>query len=662
MKTNNTFFGNHCIILTRVSTFKQDFTGQNLDLIKYAKSLGYDKVTEISTKESGFRTFNSKEGFGLVLEYLKNNSDCKTIFITELNRIGRNRKVITDIEYYLIDEKIQLYVKDSNLQLFDDSGNLILSNRLMFSIYASFAESEMQTKKLRFERERRKNFSLGISIQGNPLFGYRKVYNESIKKNVLEINEEKAKQIRDVFSMYLNGIDKDITKSSIKLITLECIKKGYDKYLHSKRNVNKLLKEEGYTGFKITKNKRKNPEYWDYKMLDKTKYIYSNSYEIKYPQILDKNVFEDVQNKLSVYNSRLEKNISNNELTDKSNKHTTILNKLIVCPVCNHYYRGEYLFKNDDHKHFYRCSNSKAIINKCTNKSTLSMIQIDSVIWSFLKENITQLVEQINNYYNDTDKETIIEQIENLKMKIIEFEEEKENESNTFRIIYKRAKNKEQEEENYNKTIDLIDSKINEIKILISKNETILNDLEVNFNKNIRSEIENKINEIESNKEEIKKYVRQLIKKIVPVYSDLKYTVLNIKTVENLGYSLIDRENDFDKNKLPELKKHIAEIDYYIIINKKDNNRIKIKYIENQKNFRFEENEFIFNEKSYSISNLFEINNIDMFDDLLLKMSKEQRLNFEKTMISVHLKNLEYKRFSNDLYLDDIKSLKGFAK
>ena len=41
----------------------------------------------------------------------------------------------------------------------------------------------------------------------------------------------------------------------IKKITLECIKRGFPKYTHSKRNINKLLKEEGYVGEKTTNNK-----------------------------------------------------------------------------------------------------------------------------------------------------------------------------------------------------------------------------------------------------------------------------------------------------------------------------------------------------------------------------------------------------------------------
>ncbi|HZK68948.1 MAG TPA: recombinase family protein, partial [Paludibacter sp.] len=411
MENINSYWGSECIILTRVSTQSQSFEGQNLDLKIYAKSLGFTNVTIISTKESGFKIFDNKEGFGLVLEHLKENPNCKTILVTELSRIGRNRLIITKIEYYLRENKINLIVKDTNLRLFDDKGKLNESSSIIFAIYASMAESEMTQKKERFSRAKRKFFSEGVSITGSVLFGYNRVLDTEINKNIYQINPEKAEQIKTIFQWYISGIDGDTSKSSISLITLECIKKGFDNYLHSKRNVNKCLKEEAYTGQKTTNNKMKNPEFWEYGNKTANRYINANQMIIKYPVILSNEVFKSVQMKLKERNSA----------TDKS-KHTTILSKMVVCPECNHYFRGEYLIKKGDIKHFYRCSHSKSIVNPCTNKSTISMLQLDSVIWSFVKQNVSELVDKINSFYLTVDITEIEQQIENLKSKILDYE------------------------------------------------------------------------------------------------------------------------------------------------------------------------------------------------------------------------------------------------
>ena len=58
-----------CLLLTRVSTKYQDFTPQEEDLKKYANDLGYEVAGIISTKESGFRTIERKDGFKQVKEF-----------------------------------------------------------------------------------------------------------------------------------------------------------------------------------------------------------------------------------------------------------------------------------------------------------------------------------------------------------------------------------------------------------------------------------------------------------------------------------------------------------------------------------------------------------------------------------------------------------------
>jgi hypothetical protein len=73
------------------------------------------------------------------------------------------------------------------------------------------------------------------------------------------VNDEQATIVRTIFNWYINGLN-NVKNPSIKAISLECIKLGYHKYTHSK-NVNKLLKEAAYTGFKTTNNKRKNPKF-----------------------------------------------------------------------------------------------------------------------------------------------------------------------------------------------------------------------------------------------------------------------------------------------------------------------------------------------------------------------------------------------------------------
>ncbi len=638
MNNINSYWGNECIILTRVSTQKQDFEGQNIDLKKYAESLGFTKIQIICTKESGFKTFESKEGFKLVVDYLNSNPDCKTIFITELSRIGRNRQVITNIEYYLKENKVNLIVKDTNIRLFDDLGNYNQSSSIMFAIYSSFAESEMNQKKERFSRGKKKLFAEGFSVTGSVLFGYDRVMDDVVKKNKYVINDIQAEQIKTIFNWYVNGIDGDVSKSSLKYLTLESIKRGFDKYLHSKRNVNKCLKEKAYLGQKITNNIMKNAEYWEYKQLDKPKYINAQSMLIKYPVILSENLFNSVQLKLKEKNSD----------SDKS-KHITILSKLIVCPICNHYFRGEYLNKNTTElHHFYRCSHSKAVVNKCVNKSTFSMVQLDSVLWLFIKENISELINKLNEYYQNIDIEDIKFKIENVREKIKEYETDREIENNIFRKSYKSAKDTNLLIKNFDDVIDSIDLKIEKLENEINEMNELINDLELN-QKTDKQDVINKINDIQINKSEIRKYIRLFVKKVIPIYSNRKYTVLKINSLANLGSTA----NFKDLNNI-KFENKTAEIEYYIIINKNDNKRIRIKYFENSMNVLFENECFNLNDNITNLDDIWQ-NDVNTLDDSFINLSVQSKLFLEQNVLQFSLNELKYVRFENELYKVDQK-------
>jgi hypothetical protein len=161
----------------------------------------------------------------------------------------------------------------------------------MFKFFGYFAENEMKTKKERFSRARKYLMEKGISISGPVLFGYQRERTEN-DKNILKIDIENSKVVMNIINWYLYGYE-DKLHPSIKDICLKCIKEGYPKYTHSKRNVNKLLKEKGYTGLKVTNNKRKNSDYIENK--NQEKYTISNN-TIKSSII---NKFDELYKKLS---------------------------------------------------------------------------------------------------------------------------------------------------------------------------------------------------------------------------------------------------------------------------------------------------------------------------------------------------------------------------
>ena len=391
------------IILVRVSTSIQDFEPQINDLLEYAKNKGYNKFKHLHTSESGLIETKNEQRFNELKTFIEQNPEYKTIFATELSRVARKESTLHKIKDWLISNEIQLYLKDSGYSLFEEnSRKLSAAGSIMFTLFGYFAESEMRTKKERFQRAKRQLAAEGYSISGKRLFGYNREKDEIKGKNRYVINEKETEEIRQIFQWYANGISLYLTNPSIRIIVLECKKNNFSKYTFSKRNVNKLLKEEGYIGEKITNNKKKNPKFLDGESNEK--YI-TSSMKIIYPPIISKELFNKVQIKLKQKNTKAE----------KFSKHLTILAQTIVCKDCNRSFVGDYRYtEQGKSRSTYRCNYSyKRTIEHCENTYSISMRLLDSSIWSVLKSDLPIIWDQIINVKKDEAK--LKEQIKNLE-------------------------------------------------------------------------------------------------------------------------------------------------------------------------------------------------------------------------------------------------------
>lgn len=355
-------FGTSAVIIIRVSTHSQDMEPQKKDLEQWARKKGFKKFHFIETTESGFKKIEDRQGLRDLTSFLDRNKDYRTVIITELSRLSRRQSILHSIREYFEDNKIQLLAKDNPpFQLFDSEGNLDPNSSNGFTWLAHFAASETTVKKERFLRARRAYMAQGISISGKLLFGYKRIQGQD-GRNRLEPHPENAKHVSSVFQEYLSN------NTSIKKIAQESIKSGKPTYLHSKRNINKLLKEQAYIGFKVTSNKRKvlNP------ITGKTSYTTSSN-EIRYPQIISETLFNQVQEKLA----------KNNFVADKSNKHVSLLSRLIICPKCKNHFIGQYRYKDKVDKSTYRCG-SRARAQGCLNSTSISLRILDAAIWSLI--------------------------------------------------------------------------------------------------------------------------------------------------------------------------------------------------------------------------------------------------------------------------------------
>ena len=426
-------FGKKCVCVGRASTSVQSQTAQVRDLKDFAQKLGFDEIKPFFTTESGFLEFDDKQGWNLVTDFFESHPDYKVLICPELNRLSRRENILHIIKDYLIANKIQLIIKDINFFLYNEWGVIPKGNDIIFALYASLADSEMRQKKERFSRSLKDNRQMGYSIGGKELFGYERYYVPKDGKNRsrYRILEKEAEEIRTIYRWYAFGIDGNPKPSTILSITQECIERGFSKYLHSKRNVNKCLKEQAYCGQKETHNRVKNPEYWNYRKHDAPKYIPGQSYICTYPPIFtgdDAALFDVVQQKLRQNNTRYSK--SGDNLLDKSSKHTNILGKLLKCPECGTFLVAEYRTRiHKDRPHLgkrpaytYRCNYSRSVIHVCPFRRLLSMVALDSVVWAYCKKAAFQVVTSESNQDVNERVAEIDAKIANLTEKIQDYD------------------------------------------------------------------------------------------------------------------------------------------------------------------------------------------------------------------------------------------------
>lgn len=531
-----TDFGKKCIILTRVSTTQQDYQFQLDALYKYAEDLGLDKpLTDISTKESGFRSMESKDGFKKVIKFLTDN-DCKIVLCTELSRLAREKIILEQIKQWFVNNKIQLYIKDQNFKLFNDKGEVDMTTDIIFSVYASMAQSEMKEKKKRMSRGLHSLLSSGYSVVGESAFGYKK---QKTKEKIngkyrteLIIDEEEAQQVRMVFDWYLNGIDGDKTKCSCLAITKESIARGLNPYLTKLSNVKKCLNNEGYTGSKTTHNKRKNPAFWEYGHTDEPRYIYSSSNTIKYPPIISRELFDAVQEKMRAgYNHR--EDVGNNVLADKSRSHVTLLSKILVCPDCGRFLIGNYRLREERLMAYYRCNHRGG-----ATRSTYAMPLIDTAVWSFCKSNWETYIQFLKKSAG-TDTSEIEKRISNIEAQIASIEGEKDEYLEQVLSLGKmsnkiKAKVKEK--------VDDYNSQMNDLRITIVKEKENLETI-----KRMTDLSDSEI-ALENSKTEMRKYIQLLVNNVVPVFKTVRAYVFEVKLMNGveIGYTTNDERSDVD--------------------------------------------------------------------------------------------------------------------
>ena len=103
------------IIFTRVSTNAQHLEEQEKIVTDMAIRDGFslENLFFVSYKESGIKlTEDERLGITEMKELIEDNRSIRAVYVSEISRIARNKKVLFSISDYLLSRGIQLTIKE----------------------------------------------------------------------------------------------------------------------------------------------------------------------------------------------------------------------------------------------------------------------------------------------------------------------------------------------------------------------------------------------------------------------------------------------------------------------------------------------------------------------------------------------------------------------
>lgn len=320
-----------------------------------------------------------QENMNRVYELIDTIPTIEAVYAWAIDRIGRNEEILMKLKNTLITKKIQLVIKNPSLRLLEANGDVNAGVELAFSLFATMAKQEMEQKKARFNRARKRNDEKGKYNGGYVAYGYM------VKDGYIVINEEEAKIVRLIFTELASG------KYSCDGLARELQDRGIKfkgkKMLFS--NVRGILKNKIYCGEQLnTAGSVRNV-----------------------PQIVSKVLYDKATAAISANNPSKTNAYTNRNLLGL---------RLIKCSYCGcHFSVAAKLYQCHNHNRNYY--DSRQGFEKCPNGISIGVANLDRLLWyaaatvhfEYLKQLTGQRDEEI-----DSKVEVLNQKIQHLQSEI----------------------------------------------------------------------------------------------------------------------------------------------------------------------------------------------------------------------------------------------------
>lgn len=132
------------VILARVSTNKQDYDRQVVELTEYCNRVGWEVAEVFANKVSGAKSTEERTEIQDMIAYIKTN-DIKRVVVLEISRLGRNTLEALKVIQVLNENGVSLYIKNYNLETLNPDGKPNPVASLITTILLEIASMERLT-------------------------------------------------------------------------------------------------------------------------------------------------------------------------------------------------------------------------------------------------------------------------------------------------------------------------------------------------------------------------------------------------------------------------------------------------------------------------------------------------------------------------------------
>lgn len=132
------------VILARVSTDKQEYQRQVVELTNHCSKMGWEIAKIFANKVSSAKKNEDRPEIMEMLQYIEQNNIDK-VCVLEISRLGRNTLEALKVIELLNERKVCLYIKNYNLETLDSEGNVNPITSLICTILLEISSMERHT-------------------------------------------------------------------------------------------------------------------------------------------------------------------------------------------------------------------------------------------------------------------------------------------------------------------------------------------------------------------------------------------------------------------------------------------------------------------------------------------------------------------------------------